>query len=195
MLNASSIESAAVLVSSLDSPFNAACETLMLPSKINPSAGILSPACTRTVSPFTISLVKILTIFPFLTTFAYVLLYSSCKASLLELFLYSDNVLNPVARAMARTMLIISTTSFSPASAGTIIPNTASITFNARAAQSTLIHISSNAPINIDHKDSCSFFVSSLVPYFCLLSLTLSSLRPRISCSLLKFSIRYKYPP
>ena len=70
MDSASAISDTAALFSSLDSPFKAAWETLIFPSNIKPSAGTLSPACTRIVSPFTISLVRILTSFPFLITLA-----------------------------------------------------------------------------------------------------------------------------
>ena len=60
----------AVFVSSLDSPFKAACDTLIFPSNNKPSTGTLSPACTRIVSPFTISFVRIFTSLPFLITLA-----------------------------------------------------------------------------------------------------------------------------
>ena len=79
---------------------------------------------------------------------------------------------------------MISTTSFPPDNAGTKIPSTARITLRARAAHNTLIQISSNAPINMDQSDSASFFASSLVPYFALLSLTCCPDRPCIRSSL-----------
>ena len=44
--------------------------TLILPSNNRPSAGTLSPAWIRIVSPLTISLVRILTSFPSLTALA-----------------------------------------------------------------------------------------------------------------------------
>ena len=112
------------------------------------------------VSPLTISLVGIFKSFPSLTTFAKVLLYSSCKASLLELFLYSDSVENPVASAIAIIILTISIASFPPDIAGKITPNTASTILSKSAKHRTLIQMSLNAPINIDHNDSCSFFAS-----------------------------------
>ena len=112
------------------------------------------------VSPFTISLVNIFTTFAFLITLAKVLLYSSWSASLLEVFLYSESVLNPVARAIAASILIISTISLSPASAGTNIPKTAKIIFNNNAPHNTLIHISLKAVRNIDQSDSLFFLAN-----------------------------------
>ena len=155
----------------------------------------MSPACISIVSPFTISFVEIFKSFPSLITFAKVLLYSSCKASLLELFLYSDNVEKPVASAIARMILTISIASFPPEIAGNITPSTASTILSRSAKHKTFIHISSNAPINIDNNDSGCFFASSFVPNSALLLAACSPDKPflRLSFFIISIMIR-KFP-
>ena len=56
------------LLASLDSPFIVDSSTLICPSTIIPSAGILSPDCNKTISPTTTSLEYISVILPFLFT-------------------------------------------------------------------------------------------------------------------------------
>ncbi len=116
--------SAAFFVSSRDSPFNAAWETLIWPSKNTPSTGTLSPDCTRITSPLYDLAGKNAHQF----TVTHNLGIGFCcilpvKLPHLGTVSYSDKV-NPVASPIARIMLMISTASFSPARAGTKMPST-----------------------------------------------------------------------
>jgi len=97
----------------------------------------------------TISLVKIEINFPLLITLAYVLLYSSCKASLREVFLYSEIVENPVAKIMAIKMLTISIAPFPLESVGKNIPKIVITILTPKAAINTLIQISFKDSKNI----------------------------------------------
>ena len=55
------------------------------------------------------------------------------------------------------------------------------MTLRIRVAHNTLIHISSNVPVNMDQSDSVSFFACSFVPYFLLLSSACCEDSPDIS--------------